>query len=166
MTADSSDSLRVLALHRDYAFGEQDGCLIVVWRGQPTEESYEERGRFMADLVGRLRGRCAVIDVVEPSSKPPSPAARKVVARLMKEVGDAVSGAAIVVEGNELRSALVRAVLAGMQLLIRLDHPIRVDKDPLRAAEWARERMQSKDATLAKRLVESIETLRARIPRG
>jgi hypothetical protein len=164
--ADPDNALRVLKLDPFYAFGEREGCLLGVWRGQPTEASFEERNRFMLDLTARLPGRCGYLEVIEPGSKPPSPAARKVAAACMREVGKSLSCVGIVVEGNELRSALVRAVLAGMQLLIRWDHPVRVDKDVVRSAEWVREKIGAKDAGVAARLAESIEILRARMPRG
>jgi hypothetical protein len=159
-------ALRILLIDRDYAFGEQAGCMLVVWRGQPTEAAYQSRTRFLLDLTARLPGRCGLLDVVEPSSKPPSPPARKVAAACMKEVGKSLSCVGIVVEGNELRSTLARAVIAGMQMLIRSEQPMRVDKDLLRAAEWMSEMVQANDPDLPARLVESIETLRARIPRG
>lgn len=166
MTDDRQDTLRILKVDRDYAFGEQDGCLLVIWRGQPTEESYRDRGRLMLDLASRLPGRCGVIEVIEPTSKAPSPAARNVIAQSMREVGKALAGMASVVEGNELRSTLVRAVLAGMQLLVRREQPLRVDKDPLRSAEWLCGMMQANDPDLPARLVQAIEILRTRIPRG
>ena len=166
MAGDPQDGLRVLKVDRDYAFGEQDGCLLVIWRGQPTEESYRERAAFMLDLAGRLPGRCGVIEVIEPSSKPPSPAARNVIAQSMRDVGRSLSGMTSVVEGNELRATLVRAVLAGLQLLVRGEQPMRVDKDLRRAAEWLCGMMKASDPALPARLVEAVETLRRNIPRG
>lgn len=166
MADDAQDTLRILKVDRDYAFGEQSGCLFVIWRGQPTEASYGERARFMLDLAGRRPGRCGVIEVIEPTSKAPSPAARNVIAQSMREVGKNLAGMASVVEGNELRATLVRAVLAGMQLLVRGEQPLRVDKDLLRAAEWLCEMMQANDTALPARLVGGVEKLRAEIPRG
>lgn len=166
MTEDPRETLRVLQLDKDYAFGEQEGCLIMIWRGRPTEATYAERGRLILDLGSRMRGRCGAIEVIETTSQAPSPAARSVAARSQREVGDALSGLAIVVEGNELRSTLVRAIVAGMQLLVRKDHPMRVDKDLLRSTEWVSGKMQVNDPTFPARLVEAVEILRARIPRG
>jgi hypothetical protein len=164
--SDPENTWRVLTVDPDYAFGEREGCVLFVWRGQPTEASFEERGRFMQDLAARLPGRCGAIEVIEPTSKAPSPAARNVAARSQREVGAALSGLAIVIEGNELRAIFVRAVLAGMQLLVRKEQPMRVDKDLLRSAEWVCGMMQANDPNLPARLVEGIEMLRARIPRG
>jgi hypothetical protein len=160
---DSNDALRILEVDKSYAFGELHGCLLGVWRGQPDEASFQQRGRYMIDLASRLPGRCGYLEVIEPSSKPPSRAARNVAVQSMKEVGKSLAAVAMVVEGNELRSTLVRAVVTGMLLVFRSDQPMRVDKQLLRSAEWVCGKMESNEPHLPARLVEAIEKLRASI---
>jgi hypothetical protein len=161
----ATNALRVLTVERDYAFGELEGCMLGVWRGQPTVESFSLRGSFLTDLAARLPGRCGYLEVIEPRAKPPAPPARKVAADIQKKLGKSLACVGMVIEGDELRSTLIRAVIAGMNLLLRTDHPMRLDKDVLRCAEWVSATMGSNDADFPRRLVAALETLRARMPR-
>jgi len=162
----SEDALKILKLDREYAFGEQEGFLLGVWRGQPTEASFQERGRYMVDLAARHPGRCGYLEVIETTSKPPSPAARKVAADVLKEIGKSLPYIGMVIEGNELRATLVRAVIAGMTLLVRSDQSMRVDKDLSKSALWVCTKLQQSDTALPPRLVAGIERLRSGMPRG
>lgn len=162
---DPNSAVRILEVDKSYAFGELHGCLLGIWRGQPSEASFQQRGQFMMDLASRLPGRCGYLEVIEAGSKPPAPAARKVAVTNLQRVGKALCCIGMVVEGNELRSTLVRAVLAGMQLLIRSEQPMKVDKQILRSAEWVCGKMQSNNPDLPAQLVAAVETLRTSMPR-
>src|SRR5678815_4725872 len=113
----SDDGITMLAAEAQWAMGELDACLIVLWRGAASEPAILQVNDAIWNLTQRRPGQCAYINVIEPSSPPPSAAMRKLVMAGISRPGAALSCLAAVMEGNEFRLTVVRAILAGMALL-------------------------------------------------
>lgn len=151
--------LRPLEVNAVYALGECERCLLVVWKQQPTREAFERRDAALVDLAGRLAERCAYLEVIESDSKPPPSSLRKEAVQVFPKVGKAVTCVGACVDGTQVRSAFVRAILAGMMFLIPQFPPAKVFKRVGDMAEWARQRV-GMDAGLERNVEAAFEYLR------
>jgi hypothetical protein len=155
--------LRVIASTKGWAFGEVGGCLAIVWRDQPTAEAFRRRNEELLALCGRTPGHCALVEVIEPSSKPPPSDVRRVAMEVFKQLGGNLSAVGFVLEGTEMRSAFARALLTGMMFLTKQLQPWKVFKNPSSMAEWIRPRVGAKDPQFEPNLVFALEHLRGLI---
>ena len=111
------DGVTIYAGHKDWAMGEVGPCLIVLWRGVVTEAAVLQINDQILSLTERYPGKCAYLNVIEQSSPPPKAPLRKIVMAGLTRPGKALTCLVAVIEGNPLRSALVRAIMTGMALL-------------------------------------------------
>ena len=159
----SGDGLRVVHVTDGWAMGEISGCFAVVWRHQPTHEAFRMRNEQLQALTSRLPRKCALVEVVESTSKAPSDEVRRTAMQVFKQLGDQLSAIGFVLEGSEARSTLNRAILTGMTFFVRQLQPTKVFKRTVDVAEWTAARVQAGDPKFATELVTSLEQLRALI---
>ncbi|MEO6771683.1 MAG: hypothetical protein ABI467_01510 [Kofleriaceae bacterium] len=152
--------LRIIEIDPVCSLGELDRCLLVVWRQQPTRAMFDLRHRALTDLASRHAGQCAYVELIESTSKPPPDELRKVAVEVFRKLGNAVSCVGFVMEGNELRTALVRAILTGMTFLVPQMQPSKVFKRAAAAAAWVRPQLGGAEPELETRLTAAIDYLR------
>lgn len=111
------DGLVVHAADHEWAMSELGPCLIVVWRGPVTEERLRLINERLWNLSQARPGACTYLNVIEPTSPAPNGPLRKMSMEGIARPGKALTCIAAVLEGNELRLAMVRAVMTGMALL-------------------------------------------------
>ena len=155
--------LRVVQTTEGWAMGEIAGCLAVVWRQQPTIDAFQFRNTQLLALTQRLPAKCALVEVIESGSKPPSDETRKVAMEVFRKLGGELAGIGFVLEGNELKSTLNRAILTGMMFFVSQLQPTKVFKRSSDLAAWARGRVGSEDPAFEANLVAAFEHLRGLI---
>jgi hypothetical protein len=155
--------LDVLQITDGWAMGQVRDCVVIVWRSQPTSDAFRFRNEQLRALVGRAAGHCALIELVEPTSKPPSDETRRVAMDVFKQLGDQLTAVGFVIEGSEVRSTLARAILTGMMFFVKQLQPTKVFKRSVDVAEWVRGRVQASDPEFSRTIVSALEHLRARI---
>jgi len=155
--------LRVIAATDGWAFGEVGGCLAIVWRDQPTAEAFRRRNEELLAMCGKMPGQCALVEIIEPSSKPPPSDVRRVAMEVFKQLGGNLSAVGFVIEGTEMRSAFARALLTGMMFLTKKLQPTKVFKSASMMAEWIKPRVGAKDPEFEPNLVQALEHLRGLI---
>ncbi len=159
------DGIIIHAAHKHWALGEFGPCLIVVWRGNVTEEALLQINERIWDLTQRRPGNCAFVTVIERDSPPPTAPLRKLAMAGLTRPGDALRCKVAVIEGNELRSALVRAILTGMALLRPQAQPTKFFKDTQDMARWVASQLTAGEAVdLDKEVVRAAEVVRNQMP--
>jgi hypothetical protein len=156
-----SEDIVVHAAQKHWAAGEFGPCLMVVWRGAPAEEDVRQINTWIGKLTQRLPGKCVYINVIEPKSPAPSSAARKLAMEGLSRPGLACKVA--VIEGNELRAALVRAILTGMALLRREEQPTKWFKNTREMSLWVKDQLQAA-GDLDQQIVQAAEVIRNQMP--
>lgn len=153
------EGLRIIEVSPVCAMGEFERCLLTVWRLQPTIDAFNMRHAALTELAARNPGKCAYVELIEPESKPPTDEMRKVAVEAFRKLGSDLSCVGFVLDGTQLRSALVRAILTGMTFLIPQMQPSKVFKRLGDAAEWIRPRI-GQDAGFNPRLLGAFDYLR------
>jgi hypothetical protein len=139
--------------------GEFEQCILAVWRLGPTEDTFRRRNRAVLDLAERFPGHCAYLELIEPTSPPPPGELRKISLEPFKVVGKNLSCIGVLIEGTQVRSALVRAILTTMTFLIPQIQPYKVFKRRTDMAEWVRPRIGGEPG-FVERLPAALEALR------
>jgi len=135
------DGLRTLHTSDVCAIGEIERCIICVWYLQPTQETFDLRNRALLALAERHPGKCAYVDVIEPTSKAPPEPLRKLAVQVFRELSKDLCCIAFLVAGSELRSALTRSVLTTLTFLLPQVQPSKVFKKPDDVATWIKSRI-------------------------
>lgn len=154
------EGLRIIEIDPVCSLGEQDRCLFVVWRQQPTRAMFDLRHRALTELAARHKGQCGYVELIESTSKPPPDELRKVAVEIFRKLGRDVSCVGFVMEGNELRTALVRAILTGMTFLVQQMQPSKVFKRLGDAATWLRPQIGPVEPGFETRFAAAFEYLR------
>ena len=158
------DGVVIYAAERTFAMGRMGPCLIVVWRGQPTAAAVSQINPQILDLVRERPRECVYINVIEHGSpSPPSPV-RKLVMQGIAAAGDALPCKCAVMEGNELRLVLVRAVLTSMELLRSRQQPTKFFKTTQEMSVWVKKQLPNAIPNLDQEIVRAAEVIRKQIP--
>jgi hypothetical protein len=158
------DGVEIHVADNEWAMGELPPCLIVVWRGAVTEERTLKINERIWAMTQRYSEKCAYINVIERNSPPPSPAVRKLAMQGMNRPGKALGCMVAAIEGNELRSAFVRAILTGMALLRPQQQPTKFFKNTAELARWVTSHLASRGADIAEtEIVRAAEVIRSQI---
>lgn len=164
--ADGGSGVRIIQAAEGWAIGEIANCLAIVWRHQPTVDVFRFRNTQLQELAKRAPAKCALVEVIEPTSKPPTDEMRKVAMEVFRQLGGDLGGIGFVLEGNELKSTLNRAILTGMMFFVKQLQPTKVFKRSSELATWARARVASEDPAFETKLVAAFEELRRLIGPG
>lgn len=161
-TGTAVHELRTIDRSAGWAMGELDGCLLVIWRAQPTPDAFRMRNRALADLVDRYPGRAALVEVVEPTSLPPTNETRRVAMQVFKDLGDRLSAIGFVIEGSQMKQSVNRAILTTMMFFVKQMQPTKVYKSIGETAAWVRSRVGG-TPDLEPRLARALDELRRSI---
>ena len=161
MDAPAPVGLRVIEVTPKWAMGEFEQCITMIWSGQPDHAAMQRRAEELLDLAKRFPGKCALVEVVESTAKPPNQDTRRVAMEVFRKLGNDLSAIAFVLEGNEMRTALIRAVITGMLFFVKQPQPSRVFKRLDELLEWLRPRLQPSRTGFDADLAAAFEHLRA-----
>src|SRR5205814_768473 len=85
---------------------------------------------------------------------------RRVAMDVFRKLGSDLSAIGFVIEGNEMRMAVVRAVITGMLFFVKQPQPSRVFKRLEDMIEWVRPRIHPEDPSFDAGLTAAFEHLR------
>jgi hypothetical protein len=153
------------AAHRDWAMGELGPCLIVCWRGPVTEAALLQINDKIFTFTQQHPGKCAYINVIERSSPTPSAELRKMTMAGLNRPGKALGCMVAVIEGHELRSTVVRAILTGMALLRTHGPPTKFFKNTEEMSRWVTTLLASAvENDFDRDIVRAAEVIRREMP--
>ena len=155
--------LRVIEASERWALGELDRCVLVVWRLQPDEQTMRTRAAALLELCSKYEGKCALVEIVEPTSKPPNEATRRVAMEVFRDLGPRLSFITFALEGDQLRTAVVRAIITAMLFFVKQPQPTKVCKSLAEATSWVRARLDG-PPDLEDQLARGFDDLRRSIP--
>jgi len=154
--------LRVIEATDRWAIGELGPCILVVWRLQPNEETMRARAAALLELCAKYEGNCGLVEVVEPTSKPPSEATRRVAMEVFRDLGTRLSLITFTLEGDQLRTTVVRAIITTMLFFVKQPQQTKVTKTFSEATSWVRSRLGG-PPELEQELARGVEELRRSI---
>jgi len=155
--------LDVLTADKDWAMGLLAGALlIVVCRGPLSEAAIGEINERLLALTQERPGQCAYICVIEPSSPPPAGPARRLAITGVSRLGRTLACTAAVIEGNQFRSTLVRAILTGNAMVRPPAQPSKYFKNTEEMSVWVKKMVPQAGADI----VPSVEVIRQRMPKS
>ena len=153
------DGLRVIEVTERWAMGQFERCVAIVWSGQPDVYALTRRGEELVELTKEFPGNCALVEVVESTAKPPSQEARRVAMEVFRKLGSDLSAIGFVLEGNEMRAAMIRAVITGMLFFVKQPQPSKVFKQLEPMIEWLIPRIKAAE-DFGPRLTAALDHLR------
>ena len=145
-----------------FAVFSVDGCAVLVWKQPPVVAGVDENRRLFQLLrTRRPQDKLSYLVVAETGVGVNMPSdVRTALQTMLRDYQDAIFGSAIVFEGTGFRAAIVRSVVAAINLASRLEFPSTVQSDLASAARWLVDngglRMSAAD------LVEVVRAFRAR----
>jgi hypothetical protein len=152
--------LRVMDVTNRWAMGEFERCLVVVWSGQPDDVTMKRRAEALVELCRQYPGRCALIELVEPTAKPPSQETRKVAMEVFRKLGPDLSAIGFTLEGSEMRTAMIRAVITGMLFFVKQPQPSKLFKRLKDMIDWVRPRIEPTNPNFDSEVAAAFEHLR------
>src|SRR5687767_8275401 len=158
------DGVVIHAAQKHWALGESGPLLIVVWRGSVTEEALRVVNDRLWDITQRQPGKCSFVTIIERNSPAPSAPLRKIAMEGISRLGKSLNNKVVVIEGNELRNALTRAVLTGMVLLRPETQPTKFFKDTRQMSGWLKGQLADVP-NLDQEVVRAVEVIRNEMPK-
>ena len=161
MSTDAPPSgMRVIKIEPGFAMAEVERCMLTVWRHQPTSDAFNLRHGELQDLARRHPKQCGYLEVIEPTSTPPTNELRKVAVDVFRKLGEDLCCVGFVLDGPQLRTALVRAILTTMTFLVPQLQPSKVFKRVGDGVEWMKSRTGSTSPEFDARIQAAFEYLR------
>jgi hypothetical protein len=128
MTIEIPQGLRIIEIGAVCSIAEYERCVLVVWRLQPTRAAFDRRHQILAELAARYPRKCAYVEVIESTSTPPTNELRKVAVEVFRKLGKDLACVGFVLDGTELRTTMVRAILTTMTFFVPQMQPSKVFK--------------------------------------
>lgn len=128
MTIELPPKLRIIEIGAVCSIAEYERCVLVVWRQQPTRAAFDQRHRILTELAARHPRTCAYVEVIESTSTPPTNELRKVAVEVFRKLGSDLGCVGFVLDGTELRTTMVRAILTTMTFFVPQMQPSKVFK--------------------------------------
>ena len=150
----------VLGSSTDHLFAGWGSLFMVVWRHETTLAAVADLAPLVTQFAAR-HPRFALLVVVEESASLPSSTVRERIAASLQRVAPYIGASAVVHEGSGFRAAAVRAVLAGLGLIVRPPYPHQIFARVEDAGRWLTVAHPTIDAV---GLAEAVRTLRTHRP--
>ena len=106
----SPSAPEIKSLTADHCFAIWDRVLILIWRGEVTDEGVAQLTKTGASFTQSLDGTLACLAIVEATSPPPRETVRKQLAAFHRGLGARMPAQIVLAEGSSFRAALVRSV--------------------------------------------------------
>jgi hypothetical protein len=160
MSNETPPGLRIIDIGAVCSIAEHERCVLTVWRQQPTRAAFDLRHEALLALATQYPKRCAYVEVIEPTSTPPTNELRKVAVEVFRKLGKDLSCVGFVLEGAELRTTMVRAILTGMTFFVPQMQPSKVFKRLTDTPVWMRPHMGETDPAFDTRFLAAFDYLR------
>lgn len=119
-----------------YAIATFGNVFISVWKEPSTLERLDHVRVCEQDLVAQAPGGIVVLTVLLDTSFKVDSNVRDKAAGIAREFAAATRAHAYLIEGSGFRTAAMRAVIAGINTLVRTGHPVRVFGEQSAAVGW------------------------------
>lgn len=113
--------------------------VIALWRDEVTSEAVEEVGQLLRCTAEDYPEGIAFVTVAQFRAPIPSAAMRARIVEIYGELGDTLHGVAQVVEGTGFWASAALCFIAGLGLLHRHDHQLKVFGEAAEGLRWAAE---------------------------
>lgn len=136
---------------------------VLIWKEPPVPEGVDACKRLFALLRARRpKERFGYFTIVESraGSNMPAPV-RDALSAMLRDFQHSIAGAAIVFEGTGFRAAIVRSVVAAINLASRLDFTASVEANVQAGATFLADKQRATQLS-AQQLVDSLREFRAR----
>jgi hypothetical protein len=120
----------------DHVLGERERVVLAVWRGTMTLPALRRAEQLLDQQDQRHPGQLLILTVLEATACLPTLAARAALVALLQRSGGKVERSAWVIEGEGVRAAGMRAVVAGASLFARPAYPNRAFNTVAAAARF------------------------------
>lgn len=130
---------------------------ISVWDAAVTTEHARNAATLLTTLA-KSEPRVLVLAVLGPNTPPPDGAVRDIFASEFARLGNRVMAVANVIEGQGFRAAAMRAVVTGLTLVVRANHPQKACATVEEGSLWIAE--QSEGAVTASDITRAVLQLR------
>jgi N-acetylglucosamine kinase-like BadF-type ATPase len=150
----------VLGSSTDHLFAGWGALFMVVWRHETTLAAVAELAPLVTQFAAQ-HPRFALLVIVEESASLPSSTVRERIAASLQRVAPYIGASAVVHEGSGFRAAAVRAVLAGLGLIVRPPYPHQIFARVDAAGRWLAAAQRGMDAA---GICDAVRALRAYRP--
>jgi hypothetical protein len=133
---------------------------IAIWRHKPHQMTFGIQRSMLARTVATYPAKAKFLCVVESGAPAPDDDVREASADMVNEHGDKLSKVACVIEGDGLRAAANRAVLAAMSLFVQSPVATKFFGSVDSAAAWL---LESEGLAAAMDLALEVRDLRKRL---
>jgi hypothetical protein len=139
-------ALRVGISTHDFVLADWDRVALIFWRGRTTVAGLHCADRYVGELVERRKNFALILTVVDPGAPLPPFEARGEISKCLQRGNGRVERSAVVFEGDWIRAASVRAIVAGVALFAAPNYPHRYFSDLVAALHFLGVEQLSPDA--------------------
>lgn len=147
---------------RDFVLAEWERVALIFWRGRTTVAGLHCADRFVTELVERRKNFALVLTVVDAAAPLPPLEARGEIVKCLRRGNGRVERSAVVLEGDWIRAASVRAIVAGVSLFAAPNYPHRYFSNMIAALHFLGVEQLRPDAV--QRLTELLSAARGALP--
>ncbi|HVZ31902.1 MAG TPA: hypothetical protein VG963_05725 [Polyangiaceae bacterium] len=110
----------------DFVFAGWGRVLVGIWRGRTTANAIRSATQLVGRYARESEGALSLMTVVEKNAPAPPSDARVELANFLRGGNGQVQRHGLVFEGEGIRAASIRAVVAGVAFFSRPEYPYRV----------------------------------------
>jgi len=138
----------VMAPGRDFSLDVVQNLVGLCWKQVPTMTGVRQLERAFRETLEVYPSIGFLTILEDPPARAGAPAnVRSSVANLLQHHGDRIDAALIIYDGGGIRSAIVRSVITGINLLSGARFPNQVFGDPRLGMKWLVEQLGSPKLT-------------------
>lgn len=129
-------SSSVLYVDRSLWLAQVGSILVSNWFGAPTLEATRGQVTALVAAIRRNAEPSRILTIIDEGTPPADDANRSTISQSMAAVNDRVGRQALAIEGRGFAASALRAMIAGMQLVSRPTHPVKVFSQVGPAVAW------------------------------
>jgi hypothetical protein len=129
--------LTIIASDQTWVFARWRNLLLVDWRAKPSLERVKQVGHQLRAIAAeRDRPQIHIMTIVERAASGPDAESRDAMQKDLRALGSQIGSLAALVLVEGFIGAAVRALLAGMNMILRERYPVGVLSNEVAAATW------------------------------
>lgn len=132
-----------------FAVASVGRVLLVLWRGSPTAARLQLLSGVTERMIAAHPQGFFELQIIERTSPPPDSAVRQASAAMLRRMGGTARGIAFVIEGDTMRTTIVRTILRTLAAVSSDAVPQRFYAELPGALAWAAQELDLTDSDLA-----------------
>lgn len=142
----------------------QTGSILAAnWCGTPSVESTRAQVAALVAFARRAAEPLRILTIIDQGTPLADEATRSVINEGVAQINDRIARQALTIEGRGFTSSAMRAMVAGMSLVSRPSHPVKVFSEVSSAVAWC---AQGESASEVRAIEARIGELRRRYGKG